>query len=343
VKRRRERLSEVGNLTLDAAVGFGIEATALKGAIVNGTETRTDMQREILQGIRSLDHHEDSNSTMHAKQNSAIPLVIYVTSYEKEMQGGLKRLWDANRVFFPAGARLEYYDDEQMYRSARSTSKSLEDEGIVTGAFEAFKSLRPGAFRADLWRYMKLWADGGVYLDAKLKLLRPLGSWLNFNGDGSLQLVKDWGHGHLWNAVMAVGPRDEKLAGVIQFVVGQIKARAYRHDLPKDGGCLAITGPAALAEGLRMQGVSGDDGNWNFTNFSSSLWGSVGTPVVKAQLSVTYGYGADEAVVSSVDHARLIEVHQAIHRSHGGGHYTKIWKDHQVYCDEPGPPCQTWD
>lgn len=46
-------------------------------------------------------------------------------------------------------------------------SKEMEKLG-VHGAYDAFKMLRPKAFRTNIWRWMALWYYGGIYLDAKI-------------------------------------------------------------------------------------------------------------------------------------------------------------------------------
>ena len=44
-----------------------------------------------------------------------------------------------------------------------TTSRDLRAAGVESGVYSAFRALRPGAFRADLWRYIMLWAHGGMY------------------------------------------------------------------------------------------------------------------------------------------------------------------------------------
>lgn len=47
------------------------------------------------------------------------------------------------------------------------------------GTYEAFKMLRPRAFRADLWRLLILWEQGGVYTDNKLVFSDKL-EWIDW-------------------------------------------------------------------------------------------------------------------------------------------------------------------
>lgn len=53
----------------------------------------------------------------------------------------------------------------------------------VHGAYDAFKMLRPKAFKSNIWRWMALWYYGGIYLDAKMGFTSDTSSWLNFKDD----------------------------------------------------------------------------------------------------------------------------------------------------------------
>lgn len=285
-----------------------------------------------------------------------IPLNVILTSRDKHMGGAMLNNWKANGRFLPRGTRLEYFNDEVMKASAKRIGGLLAAAGVVDGAYDAWRALRPGAYRADLWRYMKLWADGGVYMDDKVKLLRDLREWIDFDGDASMQLVKDWAPGALWNAIMASAPRDPAMARVVTFVVNQVKDRAYCDDKPamscKEGawdcsgtspGYLAITGPMALARGLGMNGVSGTAGSWHFTSLASAGGSASRPPVLKAELSVSakdrkFAY-PKALVMSAVGRKPVATVDRALHFDHGNSSYFALWKSHQVYCDEPGPKC----
>merc|ERR1712060_125602 len=78
---------------------------------------------------------------------------------------------------------FRYYDYEHVDASAKRGAFELEKHG-VDGAFQAYKNLRPYAYRSDLWRYMALWDHGGIYLDAKVLLNAPLSTWVDQDNDG---------------------------------------------------------------------------------------------------------------------------------------------------------------
>mmetsp|Transcript_35663 Transcript_35663/g.107314 ORF Transcript_35663/g.107314 Transcript_35663/m.107314 type:complete len:215 (-) Transcript_35663:614-1258(-) len=70
---------------------------------------------------------------------------------------------------WPSRYRFEYHDDAALNASMAALDAPLAAAG-APGAYAAFRRLRPGAFRADLWRYAILWACGGTYVDAKMRI-----------------------------------------------------------------------------------------------------------------------------------------------------------------------------
>ena len=54
-------------------------------------------------------------------------------------------------------------------------ARYLEEDPRV---LRALRALATGAHRADLFRYYRLWREGGVYADIKTRFLTELGSWL---------------------------------------------------------------------------------------------------------------------------------------------------------------------
>ena len=68
-----------------------------------------------------------------------------------------------------------------MEESVKRVSLKLEKIGIK-GVYKAFKDLRPRAFRSDLWRWLILWENGGVYLDAKMFFSKDV-NWIDWDQD----------------------------------------------------------------------------------------------------------------------------------------------------------------
>jgi len=214
------------------------------------------------------------------------------------------------RPLLPNGTKMIYFTDYEMERSACEISQRLSDAGVVDNAYDAFMGLRPMAYRADLWRYMILWDQGGVYLDVNLKLRAPLSTWINFTTD-DLVLVKDKYKQMYWNAMMAASPRDNRLARVIQNVVGKIRNHYYGEN------CLSITGPRALWQSLLLQRRPRVEYKWN------------GFSVVDLKTR-------KRKIASKDSH-----LHELIsgfgHKE--SQHYSVLWRQNNVYCDEAIQGC----
>ena len=67
---------------------------------------------------------------------------------------------------FAKGYDVRWFTDEECERFVQRNAGDF--------ALQAYRKWPSGANRADLWRYLKLYVDGGIYLDADLVLLAPL-------------------------------------------------------------------------------------------------------------------------------------------------------------------------
>lgn len=125
----------------------------------------------------------------------------------------------------------------QHYRYSAEAAREyiLQKEGSRTTT--AFDQLRPSAFKADLWRYVVLFHEGGVYADVKIIDLVPLDSFLPSQGG---LLVNDIRGAGLLNAFMAMPPTDTLLRCAIDSVVENVETKYYGQNI------LEISGPRLL-------------------------------------------------------------------------------------------------
>jgi hypothetical protein len=249
---------------------------------------------------------------------------------DRAFEGATKEVWEHNFAAFPDFfelANFSFFNDSTMSCSAKRIGRELSEAGVVDGAYEAFLNLRPPAFRADLWRYMVLWAHGGVYADSKMMLRMDPRDWIDFERD-TLVLVKDITLGY-WNGMMATRPRSFALEETLRRVVSNVDAQIY----PKS--CLDITGPQALAEAVGLSSVGCDGGTCNWTCPTNLSWEVLHheTPRIQAYLNWTcIKDSCTESVIAQVN----AEVHSHDHSNHEG--YASLFNSHEVYCNEAGPP-----
>lgn len=87
---------------------------------------------------------------------NGIPRVIYQTWWVKTLPQPIQASVDSMIAMNP-GYDYRLYDDGDMHRYVEGFSDSTLSR--------CFNSLKVGAAKADLWRYLVLYKEGGVYLD----------------------------------------------------------------------------------------------------------------------------------------------------------------------------------
>ena len=105
-----------------------------------------------------------------------------------------------------------YYDDRGM--------QSYVDlhGGDVRRFREAYKIAASGAMRCDLWRYLLIWREGGVYADADAVLRQPLRSLIHDDDDG----LAGFGQDALEQHVLAYAPRHPIIGRVLHLAISDV-------------------------------------------------------------------------------------------------------------------------
>jgi mannosyltransferase OCH1-like enzyme len=124
----------------------------------------------------------------------------------------------------------QFFEDEDC-------RKFIEDNFDKT-ILEAYDTLIPNAFKADLFRYCYLYKNGGVYTDCKMILRLPFREWIPKNDD--YILVEDYGNKQFYNAVMGLKSNNNAIYSAI------LKIKDNTTDYVYGFKCLEYTGPALL-------------------------------------------------------------------------------------------------
>ena len=122
-------------------------------------------------------------------------------------------------------------------------------------AVRAFWGLRPGAFKADLFRYAYLFVHGGVYID--LDCVPVSGVTLDVilpPGCGLVAGSERRGIPGIWQAFLACRPGIPGLRMAVTRICSHVEARWHPARPPRGGDAwmpiLSITGPVLLAAAL---------------------------------------------------------------------------------------------
>jgi hypothetical protein len=168
--------------------------------------------------------------------NSVIPLNIYLTWGTKElpikMQENVDRMKKVNPEF-----NIQLFDD----CDCREFIKNNFSENILT----AFDTLKPGAYKADLWRLCILYINGGIYIDIKLNCINNF-KFIAFTEKEHLVLDRPghWKEGNigLHNALLVAKSKNNLLLRCINKISKNVKNKNY------DYLDLYPTGPGLLGE-----------------------------------------------------------------------------------------------
>ena len=163
--------------------------------------------------------------------NSIIPLQIFQTWHCKNIP--LKMANAINKIR-KNNPRFKYFlfDDNDC----REFIKNNYDSKILN----AYDSLIPGAYKADLWRYCILFKNGGYYLDIKYEPFNNNIKFIYFSEKE--HLVYDINNYDIYNAFMVCLPGNELLMKAINKIVENVENRFYGDH------CLEPTGPKLLSK-----------------------------------------------------------------------------------------------
>ena len=159
---------------------------------------------------------------------NGVPLIIYESWKTREVPKGMR---DNIQQLLKTNPEFDYYlysDEECAAFIADNYDKDV---------LAAFRILKPGAYKSDLWRYCILYKLGGVYLDVKYYSTVPL---INLIDENPTVFVKDLGRHCIYNAFMISPPKNEIFKLCIDDIVKSCKERLYKKT-PLD-----ITGPCLL-------------------------------------------------------------------------------------------------
>ena len=166
--------------------------------------------------------------------NNIIPLNLYQTwrtlDLPPKMQECVNKLKHDNPEF-----KYYLYDDSMCYDFIKKHfSKNVLD---------AYNSLIPGAYKADLFRYCILYINGGIYIDIKFE---PIENFKFINLIDKEHFVKDrdnyWLPNQIgvYNAFLITFPKNKKLLKCINEIVKNTKNNFYGYN------ALYPTGPGLL-------------------------------------------------------------------------------------------------
>lgn len=280
-----------------------------------------------------------------------IPKQVYYTG---RTDGHLRNLTYGPRGMWPADFKFVFFDNTALDRSMQLLDEYMRDE--VAGLYDAFRLLRPWAYRADLWRYCILWACGGIYVDSKLALAVPFYEFLwnaGFNPESlgnsktpqllscrddlaSATMHRGSRVECLWQGLLIAEPGSVVLLKSIKFVVSKIQQRWYPTFELSKMPWLFLTGPGAIAVASQV-----DNPTWRdhvklnclmmYTNNKQGERGLQNPHLVGSWSLVP---GANHTVYNDDLFRASFIADNGLHESQRTNDYGKLFKSHMVYVDD---------
>lgn len=163
---------------------------------------------------------------------NGIPRVIYQTWWVKTLPQPIQASVDSMIAMNP-GYDYRLYDDGDMHRYVEGFSDSTLSR--------CFNSLKVGAAKADLWRYLVLYKEGGVYLDVDSVIHSSLDPLIL--DDGCCVISRENNPGKFVQWCLMFPPRHPILKRCIDACVENISSG-------KRVSVLSMTGPVVYSDSV---------------------------------------------------------------------------------------------
>jgi len=136
------------------------------------------------------------------------------------------------------------FGNEECEQFSRAHASSLP-----TNAVEAWKMIKPGAFKADLFRYAYLYIKGGVYLDVGHVPLLRIRDLLMPNKPFTLAMASEWSEGGVGahQAILMAAPNCRVMRAALELGIQRVETKQKGHSE------LWITGPICLHDAMQLK------------------------------------------------------------------------------------------
>lgn len=170
-----------------------------------------------------------SPSVSSSETESRLPKILALTFHTRRVEKQLYSLY-TDLVNKNPSFRVYFFDDHHCVQFLQRYFPSI--------VLESFSMLKPGAFRADLFRYCFLYVYGGFYIDVNKQLLRPLDDCIPTDTD--MVLIRDINQNDIFQAFLGCRPHSLFMKKCIDTCVNIIQQRDKTDD------SLSITGPKMM-------------------------------------------------------------------------------------------------
>ena len=229
-------------------------------------EDTTTRQRQVNINVQVTTNF---HNTQQQQQQQRIPRIIHQTYFERITMEKYPQLYRLQNTWKASGWQHRFYDD----MAAREYITSNYPPRFLS----VFDTLLPGAYKADFFRYLVLFKEGGIYVDVDVMLNTNLDTFItpDLAFFAPLDAVGTFADEQycMWNGLLGSAPGHPVMANVIEWIVNVVSNRGDMYDLER-GVCsfsgvnkienwkirsepgLMLSGPCAL--GLAVNNALGN-------------------------------------------------------------------------------------
>jgi mannosyltransferase OCH1-like enzyme len=244
-------------------------------------------------------------------KNQKIPLKIHQTHNSTEMDIFMYNSCIINKNSNPEYEYFFYDENDRIL-----FIKNNYPEHYIS----AYNNIIPGAYKADLFRYLLLYKYGGVYIDCKSSLMVPLRDFIN--PDKEFIIFRDRNQeespGCLQNGFFASVPNHPLLKLVIDMCIFNITNKLYNYN------SLDITGPLTLGRAFfklinkDLSEVEIGEYEYNIDIHGSFIMIFVNTDIF-------------ETFVNKNDVPILKRIYSTYYKNKNSNYYGNLWNERKVY------------
>lgn len=190
--------------------------------------------------------------TIAETMTKVIPLNIFQTWHTLDLPDHMRNAVNKLKTQNPEFAHYLY--DDNMCRE-------FIKNNFANDVLYAYDKLKPGAYKADLWRYCVLYIYGGIYLDIKYNCIN---NFKLINLTDREYWVRDrninTGDHCIFQALLICLPNNEILFKSIYKIVENVKNNFYGE---VDGGFLMVSGPLLISNCFSQKEILTFELNYN--------------------------------------------------------------------------------
>jgi Mannosyltransferase OCH1 and related enzymes len=187
-------------------------------------KTDNDDDQTVHVNIHVDGYHLDSS------KYKFIPRIIHQTWFEYITPTNYPYLYRLQNQWKMSGWEYRFYTDD--------TARQYIIDHYPLHFLEAYDALIPGAYKADLFRYMLLLREGGVYADVDVMLEASLDQFVTpgMSFFTPRDCVAEFADGQycLWNGIIGVAPGHPIIVRAVERLVNAILKRSDLLDLEKE-------------------------------------------------------------------------------------------------------------